>query len=148
MAGAAITEFRQSVKAIVEAEFTPENLHVRNDKLHDSLGNEGPIAGIYPEREQPGDSGVHQNMLVVVQVFGRYELNIDPWQTVDPAKIEGWAWRLQRAFEQGMGPGSEKVWYWNVADIGYPDDPTGNKTRFVMALMGFSPLASLVETQS
>lgn len=143
---AAITEFRQQVKTIVEDEFAPEGLTVRNDKLHDSLGWDGAVSAVYPSAEAPGDATIVQNMLVVVQVFQRYELNVDPEQRVDPAKIEEWAWRLQRAFKQDMGPGTEKVWYWNVAHIEYPDDPTGNKTRFVMSLEGYTSNASLIET--
>lgn len=146
MPGAAITEFREAVKALVTAEFTAEGFPVKSDKLADSVGHDGPMAAVYPEREAPGESGVSQAMLVVVQVYNRYELNVDEYQTVDPAVIEGWAWRLLRSFKGNSSPSTNKVWWFNVAMIEYPDDPTGNKTRFLMHIEGHAPNAQLEET--
>lgn len=147
---APITLFRQHVMTIVQTEFAPEAIPVRSDKLHDSVGHDGSVAAVYPDAEAAGESGIHQNILVYVQVYGRYDLEIDPNQTVDPAKIEGWSWRLQRRIQQtpdlGQIDTNSQLWYFNVVAINYPDDPTGNKTRFIMALEGYSPLGSLVET--
>lgn len=143
---AALTEMRAAIQATVEAEFAAEALDVRSDKLHESLGADGAVAGVYPEGEMPHSSGVIQVMRVVVQVYMRWDPQIDPQQRVDPALIEEWSWRLQRRMLDESKTSTDKVSYYNVAEITYPDDPTGNKTRFDMALEGFGPNASLTET--
>lgn len=146
MPGAAITEFRQAVRQTVEDEFAPEQLSVSNDKMHEMMGSEGALGAVYPLRERPGEAGIVEAMLVQVQVFDQYDLEIDPAQKVDPAKIERWAWRLQRRMREESSIDTTKVYWYNVAEIIYPPDPTDNITRFVMTLEGFSPNAQLMET--
>lgn len=143
---APITEFRQAVKAIVSTEFAADGLSVRDDKLHASLGHAGPVAAIYPELEKPGEAGIDQVMLVVVQLFRRYDLQIDPEQRVDPALIEGWVHRLQTAFAAAADPMTQGIWYFNVAAVEYPDDPTENKSRAVLAIEGYGNGPRMVET--
>lgn len=146
MATAAITIMRQAIMGAITAEFAADGIAVHSDKLHDSLGDEGPVAGVYPDREAPGTAGIDSDMVIMVQVFRTYVRDIDPRQQVDPAEIEEWAWRLQRRFRDESTVNDPKAWWWNVRDIDYPDDPTGNKSRFVMTLVGYGPNATIVET--
>lgn len=144
---APITEFRQRIAQVLRDEFTAEGLSVLDDRLDESLGTDGDIAAVYPEAEAPGEGMVDQVFLIGVQVFMRYDLQVDPRQRVDPAKIEGWAHRFQRALRGNSSPGTQNAWWFNLARLDYPNDPTGNKTRFVAMLEGHGPSASLAETQ-
>lgn len=141
-----MTEFRLSVAGIVQAEFAGDGVNVRADKLHDSLGFDGPVAAAYPERQQTGEDGISEHMLVMVQLFRRYSLEIDPQQRVDPALIESWVGRLQRALAAADDPEQEGIWYYNVAGVEYPDDPTGNKSRALIAIEGFGNGPRMFET--
>lgn len=144
-----LTEFRAHVKGLVQTEFAAEGFPVYDDKLHESMGHEGAVAGVYPEYEMLHENGMTQRLFVAVQVFRRYTLEVNPEQRVDPAKIEDWSWRLQRRFKDELSPGfggPERTGFFTVARIDYPDDPTGNKSRFVMLLMGHGDAGSLAET--
>lgn len=143
---AAITELRQKLKATLTTEFTAEGLAVEDDKLHESLGIERPIAGVFPEGERPHSSGIVAAFLVSAQVFMRWDPQIDPAQKVDPALIEAWAWRLQRRIMTESKINGTYVDYYVVNDLIYPDDPTGNKTRFVVSVTGYGTNPSLSET--
>lgn len=145
--GAAITELRQAVKSAIALEFSAEiaSADIADDKMHESLGWERACAAVYPMRERPLEDGAH-GMMVAAQVFNRYDLQIDPAQRVDPATIEGWAWRLQRRFLTAAHVNTNKVAWFNVADIVYPPDPTDNITRFVMTLEAFGDEPTLMET--
>jgi hypothetical protein len=116
--------------------------------MHEMMGSEGARAAVYPLRERPGEAGIVEAMLVQVQVFDQYDLEIDPAQAVDPAKIERWAWRLQRRMKPESSIDTDKVYWYNVAEIIYPPDPTDNITRFVMTLEGFSPNPQFMETSA
>jgi hypothetical protein len=143
---AAITELRNAVKATVAAEFAAEGFEVVSDKLHDAVGTDRAIAAVFPEGERPHSSGIVSAFLVSVQVFARWDPQIDPNQRVDPALIEGWAWRLQRRINPESAVNSANLSYYVVNDVIYPDDPTGNKTRFVMGITGYGHSPSLGET--
>lgn len=145
---AGLTELRGAIKATIETEFAVENFEVLNDKLHESLGTEKAIAAVYPEAERPHSSGIVSAFLVSVQVFMRWDPQIDPTQIVDPALIESWAWRLQRRMHTASNVNLPNVSYYVVNDVIYPDDPTGNKTRFVMGLTGYGHSPSLSETSA
>lgn len=147
---APITNFRNAIKAVVEdahPDLIADGMPVRNDKLHPSLGHSGPVAAIYPTGERAhSESGVTNAMQIVVQMFLRYDLEVDPEQTVDPAIVEQRAFQFQQAVQRAASPRNQGVWFYNVVDIDYPDDPTGNKTRYVATLEGFGDRPTLVET--
>ncbi len=143
---AAITELRAAVKATLETEFAAENFEVRDDKLHDSMGIERAIAAVFPEGERRHSSGVVGMFLVSAQVFMRWDPQIDPAQVVDPGLIEAWAWRLQRRMQAESSVNSANISYYVVNEVIYPDDPTGNKSRFVMGIAGFGHNPSIGET--
>lgn len=143
---APITEFRASVKSIVDIEFSAEGLVARNDKLHESLGHDGAVASVYPNQQAPGESGIVQNMLVTVQLYNRYDLEVDPEQRVDPAVIEGWVHRFERAVQAATDPNTDHVYYYNIVFIEYPPDPTDNISRAHIQILGYGDNAALIET--
>jgi hypothetical protein len=143
---AAITELREAIGQTVETEFAAEGLTVLSDKLHDSMGIETPLAGVFPEGERTTREGAVGLYLVSVQVFMRWDPQIDPAQIVPPELIEDWSWRLQRRMASESKLNLPNVSYYVVNDVIYPDDPTGNKTRFVMSLAGYGSNPALDET--
>jgi hypothetical protein len=145
---AAITELRQSIKASITTEFAAEGLIVLDDKLHDAMGTEKNIAAVFPEGERMDSSGIVSRFVVSAQVFMRWDPQIDPAQIVDPGIIEGWAWRLQRRMLADSNVNGANVSYYIVSEVLYPDDPTGNKTRFVLTAVGFGHNPSAAETQA
>jgi hypothetical protein len=143
---AAPTLLRQAVGTVIGTEFAAEGIVVRPDKLHESLGQGTPIAGSYPEGERPHASGIVATTVITVQVFMAWDPQIDPTQAVDPALIEAWSWRFQRAVKTAAMPNVQNLSYYNVAEILYPDDPTGNKTRFYATVIGYGANPSIGET--
>lgn len=134
------TALRDRLRSIIDAEFTAEGIVTRSDKLHESLGSDGAVAAVYPDFEQPNDAVmVAQEAHIIVQFFNAYDLKIDPTQEVDPGVIENYAERFKRACKAGGSyVGDQHDWYFNVVRIDYPDDPTGNKSRFVAEVTGFA----------
>lgn len=118
-------------------EFAAEGFPVKDDKLHRSLGAKGTVLGVYANRAtaSPRNRMVNE-MEVVVQFYGKYDLKVDPEQTVSPSKIEGFADRFRNALRTRQpDPNTSAVWYFTLERIEYPDDPTGNKTRFEATLV-------------
>jgi hypothetical protein len=123
----------EGVKAIIDAEFAPEQIVANHDKLHESLGLEGIEVGISPTDQIPmGGNALVLDTGIFVQFYGLWEKMVDPTQQVDPRLVTGWADRFRRAVEgtQANAAGSSEVWYYEVIRVEYPDDPTGNKSRF------------------
>lgn len=128
-----------AVKELTEAIYTPEGWTVNFDKLPRSTGHDAPEAAlaVYPEAATPDPR--HRVMLVipcVLQVYLPYEARVDEGQQVDPTTIAGYADRLRRGFATGQGAGNSDLWYLRIDNITYPDDPTGNKTRFEAQITG------------
>lgn len=143
---AALTQLRSSIKASIAAEFAAEGITVLDDKLHEAMGTERSIAAVYPEGERPHSSGIAGTFIISAQVYNRWDPQIDPAQIVDPGIIEGWAWRLQRRMLNDSNVNSSNVSYYVVSEVLYPDDPTGNKTRFVLTAVGYGHNPSQAET--
>lgn len=143
------TKLRQDLIALLESEFGAEALTVYDDRIHDSLGQEGPVAGVYPETSPAsvGDALVLEP-LVKVQLFRRWSREVNAEQAVSPAGIEEWAERLRRAVRSaGLGtPGDAHLWYYQILRIDYPPDPTGNITRLIATVQGTTQNAGLTET--
>lgn len=141
-------EISALLKAVIDTEFAPEGIAARHDNVHESLGHKYPVVGIAPVRDTP----MLNNMAtletwVEVRFFDKYNREINPEQAVDPRTITNTAERLRRAI-QGTNhlPGTSRSWFMNVVDISYPDDPTGNKSRFVMTIRAFGQNPAIVET--
>lgn len=131
------TEARTALIALLAAEFAPEQFPIKDDKIHRSLGAAGTVLGVYPLRtsSSPRDRYVSE-MELVVQFYGRYDLKVDPKQTVSPTTIETFADRFRNALRtRNPDPNSPGVWYFTLERIEYMDDPTGNKTRFEATLI-------------
>lgn len=123
------TETREALK-IAMGEIYP-GVVVKGDKLHGSLGTEDAIIGIYPKRTRPW--GRDHNVLdceVVVQYFNNYNLEVNPNESVDPAIIESKVDVLREKLKERIEPATSNCWYFEITEVNYPDDPTGNKSRF------------------
>lgn len=141
------TEARAALKAIIDAEFAVEGFTVLNDRLHESLGNNGTRLGISPNRERllSGNDTV-LTVEIFFQFYGKWNEEIDPTTKVDPAKFENYAERFRRAIEAASHVGDSHLWYFRLLEVNYPPDPTGNKSRFEATLLGYGNNAALVES--
>lgn len=136
-----------SLKSILEAEFAPEGFRVLHDNLHPAVGIEGTRIGISPESEIPRAGNFLMNDIRInVKFHGRFAGDIDPESRVDPRKVTNFAERFRRAVQASNGIGNQHVWYWNITSVTYPDDPTGNKTRFHATVLAEGQNSGLVET--
>jgi hypothetical protein len=132
------TQVRASVKAAILAEFAAEGITCEDDKLDSSLGQGKSRAACWPVREKEWASDANAlETEVCIQVFAAYDPQINPEQAVDPAAIEGWADRLKIRLKAYRDVGDQYCWYFRVLEIEYLDDPTGNKTRFEMRVLGY-----------
>lgn len=137
------------VEDVITEEFADEGFVVTHDKLHESIGSEGTEIGLYPVNEpiMEGNSLVRE-VHMMVQFYGMWEKEIDPGTIVDPRLITSYAYRLENAIRssQVSVEGSAEMWYFDILDIEYPDDPTGNISRFHAIIRAFRNNAGLVET--
>src|SRR4051794_7703978 len=137
--------FMGRVKTTFDAEFAAEwPGGLLFDRLSDSLGANGPIAAIFPSSaEQFADDANVQESQFVVQAFQPWQKQIDPAMLVDPRPIANLAERFRRAARANSSyVGSAFDWYWTVSAVEYPPDPTGNITRFMALVVGFSQNAA------
>lgn len=141
------TTAREALIAVLATEFAAEQFPIKDDRLHESLGWDGTVIGVSPERtlSNPGNRYV-SDIELLVQFYGRYNKEVDPKQTVSPSVIEGFAERFRSSLRQGVDPNTGSVWYFTLDRIEYPRDPTGNKTRFEAYLVAKGNNSALVET--
>jgi len=138
-----------AVKTAIDAEFAPEHIVAIHDHLHDSLGQDRVVVGISPmEDVLLSGNNLVQETWIEVKFFGIWDAQIDPTQTVNPFKITAYAERFRNAMRtlSATTPGTGQVWYFDVRRIQYPNDPTGNKTRFTATIRAFGNNSALVET--
>lgn len=136
-----------ALKTIIDGEFAPEQFVAIHDRLHESVGHDRTAIGISPESWRPSSRNRNLKLtLSLVQFYGRYDLEIDPLQTVNPITITNYCERLERAIntQQASTPGSPEVWYFDVESVDFPQDPTGNKTRFHMVVLARGENSALV----
>lgn len=122
-----------ALEQLIAQEFSSESIIILHDKLHESRGHEGNEVGISPIRQGPRTSnGAVKETYVLVQFYMLWDKTIDPTDQVDPRIITGMADRFERKCEsvQASTPGTTEVWFFEITGIEYPDDPTGNKSRF------------------
>jgi hypothetical protein len=142
------TAARGRLIALLTKEFEPEGLTIKSDRLHESLGREGALGGVFPAAtaEARGQAIVLESV-VHVQLFRKWSAEVDPKQAVDPAAIEEWAERLRRAVRvDNKTPGNAHLWYYVVQKIDYPPDPSGNISRLQATLLARSQNPGVVET--
>lgn len=136
-----------ALEQIITAEFGTDSPApiVRHDRLHDSLGfTKRDYIGISPEREPA--VGLETRIEALIQYYGSYDLEIDPEQIVDPRIITNKAERLRRRIQSSQFTATEQVWFMDVVAVDYPNDATGNKTKFEMRVLGHGNNSSIVET--
>lgn len=132
---------------LADAEFAPEGYVTEDDWLHPSLGHTGTRLACYPVRQRPNaNRQIILDTEVMFQFFDAYDRQIDPEQAVSPARIEQFAERFLRALQKGNSPSTDHTWFFNLIDLEYPRDPTGNRTRFEARILVKSGNPSIVET--
>lgn len=141
------TVAREALLEALRIEFAAEQFIIKDDKLHPSLGDSRTVVGVYPERSVSNaqDKFVTQFELVV-QFYAKYDLEVDREQSVSPSTIESYAERFRRSIRTGVDPKTGAVWYFDLQRINYPDDPTGNKTRFEAFMTARGNNSALLET--
>jgi hypothetical protein len=138
------------LKDVIETEFTPEQFTVRFDKLHESLGRQRVDIGITPTTDivRVSDNNV-QETWVEVRFYLMWKKEISPDTAVDPTTITDYAERFRVALRERaplLDPHTGQTWFISLVEIAYPDDPTGNKTRFHATLRALGNNAAIVET--
>lgn len=137
-----------AIKDIIDTEFAAERITAIHDAIHESLGSDRVTVGIAPSVEQPLPGNGAVNVFTLeIRFYDLWDKEIDPEQTVNPTKITGYANRLKRALSQTQYAGDAEVWYFNWVRTDYPNDPTGNKTRFHMTVSAYGDNTSLIETR-
>lgn len=141
---------RQALIAMLAAEFAAEQFPIRDDKLHGSIGQTGTVLGVYPERSVPqGNDAYINQMMIGVQFYGKYDLKVDPEQSVSPATVETYADRFRTALRtRNPDVNTGAVWFFKLERIEFPDDPTGNRTRFEASLTAFGNNGALISETS
>lgn len=140
------TEARQHIKTILETEFAGDGFLVQDDRLDESLGLQGGRIGTSPVVSRPWTR--NENVLameILVQFYGKWRNKVDPNMKVDPAIIETYAERFRSAI-RGNDPKTSGVWYFQVSQVNFVNDPTGNKTRFEATVMAIGTNTALLET--
>lgn len=138
-----------SLKTIIDAEFAPEGFVAVLDNLHESLGRSRVEIGIAPVEDIVRDTdSLVQETIVEVRFYDFWVQEISPTTAVDPSRITGFADRFRAAIrvynKQRLGTG--RTWYFDIRRVAYPNDPTGNKTRFHATVRGLGNNTGLVET--
>lgn len=141
------SQIADALKAIIDAEFAAESYTAIHDNLHPAVGSEGTRIGIAPEEETPRVGNMlQQDTAITVKFYRRWDPDVDPLKKVDPRPITVFAERFRRAIQAAQTPGNNRVWYFNLVRVRYPNDPVGNKTRFEADLVAYGNNSALVET--
>lgn len=159
MPSSTLTEFRDDIIALIEAEFQDADpdestfVEVLPGKMPRLMGSDGAYAAVSPVRQAPRPQQMNdQEITVLVQFYLEYPKTkpIEPKRVLDPSGVEDVVERFQRAIEDnGRGSGTTSGrWYFNLTGVDYPDDPIGQKTRAEITLVahGTNPAINLVET--
>lgn len=143
----AYSETASALEAIINAAYASEGWVAEHDRLHESVGHERTRIGISLEEQAPqSDDYYTLETTLLVQFYGKYRLDVDPNQKVDPRVVAEYAERFMVAVRESADPVSGNLWFFNVVDIDYPNDPTGNKSRFEATVVAKANNPTLVET--
>lgn len=138
-----------ALEQMLNTEFAPEGVVAVHDKPHEALGDNGVVVGIFPTYDQPNSrTKVADEIWIEVRYYDQWDKQIDPRQTVDPRIITEKAFRFKRRIKSTNVSGNGNLWFFNVERTEYPDDPTGNKTRFHMLIRAWGNNPSLTETSA
>lgn len=138
----------QAMKAMIDAEFAAEQIVAEHDELHESLGVDGPVCGIAPDRLMPvpGNRAAMHTVLHV-QFFDIWDKEIDPEMVVDPRVITSYHNRLLTKIRATAVTANNDHWFFQWEGTEFPRDPVGNKSRFVASFRAWSDNTALVETR-
>lgn len=136
----------EAIEVVLATEFSDiAYLNIVHDRLHESVGHDGKTwVGISPVSERT--RGIDMYQTVLVQFYSPFTPDVDPWQQVDPRPMTNKAERLRVALSRARVIGQPEVWFFDVDDTVYPNDATGNKTKFEMTITGRGQNSALVET--
>lgn len=142
------SQVADALKAIIDAEWAVEGWTAVHDNLHPAVGMDTSTRiGIAPEEETARAGMIQQNdTSITVKFYRRWDPDVDPTKKVDPRPITEHAERFRRAIKAAGDPGTGAVWFFNLLRIRYPNDPTGNKTRFEADLVAYGNNAAIIET--
>lgn len=116
---------------LLSTEFGDDNFAVRPDRLDKALGFDGAVIGVHPLRERPNPADRLELMTTLqVQLYGHWNPQTDPNEIVDPVTVEAWANRFRTMIGAYTQTGTSDVWWFQLEEITYESDPTGNCTRF------------------
>lgn len=138
-----------ALKSIIDMEFAPEGYTAIFDNIHESLGLQRVDIGIAPvEDVVSGRNALVQETFVEVRFYDLWRKEISPETVIDPMRITGYAERFRSALRRAKATdvSTNQVWYFDVRRITYPNDPTGNKSRFVATIRAYGNNAGLVES--
>lgn len=123
------------MQQIITTEFKPENIQVRSGFADASLGQYGPVAAVSPIAEEPSpDNRLHLITSLALEFFASWQPEADPDIVVDPAVIESYVYRLRLALSTYTQPKTSTIWWFQLDEVIYEPDPTGNITRFVATI--------------
>lgn len=140
-----------AIIATFNAEFSTEGYVMIPDNLHESLGRERVDVGISPVEDAVNTrDALVQETWVEVKFYHLWTHEINPNTQVNPYQITAYAERFRDALRraQPTDPHTGQVWYFDVRRIQYPNDPTGNKTRFVATIRAYGNNSGLIETSA
>ncbi len=143
----AYTELANLIEMVAEAEFRPDHpyLTIRHDRIHESLGSDGKTwIGISPD-DQPVD-GLELHINLLIQFYDPFRADVDPFQHVDPRIITNKAERMRRALQSIRTTGLPELWFFDLVSTSFPNDATGNKSRFEMSIVARGNDSGLIET--
>lgn len=139
----------EALKVIIDTEFAPELYTAIHDNLHPAVGRDGTRIGIAPEEEAARAGNMIMNdIIITVKFYRRWDDQVDETKKVDPRPITELAERFRQAVRDNDQIGTDSLWYFNVVRVRYPNDPTGNKSRFEADLIAYGSNSALVETTS
>lgn len=147
MADSSYAAVANDLKTLLDTVFAPEGIEAIHDNLHAALGEASPVLGIAPMRDtpKPGQE-VTEEHWVEVKFFDRWKKEITPATVIDPRIIAAKADRFKNAVRENNNPGTGQVWFYKITNVDYPNDPTGNKSRFIATVLAYGNNVALIET--
>lgn len=141
------TKLANILEQVILSEFQAEEpyLNLRHDRCHESLGSDGRLyVGISPGDRYYFD--IEEQMVALIQWYGPFEAKVDPNQQIDPRLITAKADKLKNALAAVRTTAFPELWYFDILSLRFPNDATGNKTRFEMEVIGRGNNTGLIET--
>lgn len=129
----------ERVAAAADAALVPRDLpECAFDKLLRAAGKDGARVAVYQEEAAPNARNrLVLEVPVVLQVYLAFEAEPDENLVVDPRVIAEHAQAFREALRGPAGQATDpSPWFLKLQAVRYPDDPTGNKSRFEALIVG------------